>query len=51
MKNTPGGVFIASKQKHLSEIYGPQMRDVPHSTDAIMIMGIVGTWQPFCAKN
>ena len=40
-------VFIAGGLNHPSEIYGLQMRDVPHSTDTIMIKEIVGTWQPF----
>jgi hypothetical protein len=46
-----GGVFIASEQNHLSEIHGLQKRDVPHSTDEITIVEIMGTWQPLPAEN
>jgi hypothetical protein len=47
---TRRGVFIAGGLNHLTEIYGQQKRDVPHSTDTITINEIVGTWQPFSAK-
>jgi hypothetical protein len=39
------GVFIAGVQNNRSEIHGPEMRDVPHSTDTINIVEIVGTWR------
>ena len=43
-------VFMAGGWNHPFEIYGLRMRDVPHSTDMIMIKEIVGTWQLFPAE-